>query len=237
MAFAAMSAASARSREPAAARDSAPFRPPPRMFVVDRPALASSSSACAASEALKLVSLPAWSAAARSWPSWPAVASATAPTWDICLSKLRRGLRRVAGDREQPDAGPADGRRDVVELLRRVLAELVELAAELLRGRPAVPKRRRRSPGPSRRERRRRCGPPRSPRSDDAVENAALLGGLALLRQPRPGCRRGPRRYGRPRTAPLRSATSRRSPGRGTRRAGCRSRRTPRRARRCRRAR
>jgi hypothetical protein len=78
MAVEAMPAASATSICPAAARDSAPFRPPPMMSLADTPAFAISVMASAASVAEKAVSAPAFIAAsrnlARSAPEAPVAA-------------------------------------------------------------------------------------------------------------------------------------------------------------------
>ena len=86
MACAAIVAASASSRFPAAARSSDPRNAPPRMSEVETPAFASSAVASAASDAENTVAFPASRAASRSRPISSADAPETARTLDIDLS-------------------------------------------------------------------------------------------------------------------------------------------------------
>jgi hypothetical protein len=91
-ALAAISAASPTASWPAAARDSAPFSPPPRMSAVEMPAFDSWVMPSAAWVAEYWVSLPACSAAARSRAMSWVLACVAADTADICLSKSAADL-------------------------------------------------------------------------------------------------------------------------------------------------
>ncbi|KLK98098.1 hypothetical protein XJ18_17910 [Bacillus pumilus] len=84
----AISAASARFKLPAAARSSAPAKPPFMMSFVDTPAFTSSSVACAVSVALKDVDSPSLIARSVSVFISSAVAPDTALTALICCSKF-----------------------------------------------------------------------------------------------------------------------------------------------------
>ena len=88
MAFAATTALSATDICPAAAKLSVPLSAPPRMSLVDTPALASSVSASAAWVAENWVEAPAAMAACRSWASSLAVPCVAAFTPDIALSNF-----------------------------------------------------------------------------------------------------------------------------------------------------
>ena len=115
IACAEMTAASARSICPDAASAREPFRAPPVMSATETPARASSASAFAASVAVKLVVLPAASAAARSCCICRADAPVTARTLDSALSNLAADAAAMAKPVTMavPTAAPAPARREV----------------------------------------------------------------------------------------------------------------------------